>query len=76
MNSRDRYEIMKLCEIPHFIKQPCNSVYLKKGLESIEIAEKILYSVYAYFIKLYNFISIPTIHYYCTSMNDTMHLYI
>ena len=33
MNNRDRYEIIGLCKISHFIKQPCRSVYLKKALE-------------------------------------------
>ena len=33
MNSKDRYAILGLCKILHFIKQPCNSVCLKKGLE-------------------------------------------
>ena len=33
MNSRDRYEIIRLWEISHFIKQPCRNVCLEKALE-------------------------------------------
>ena len=32
MNSRDRYEIIGLCEISHFIKQPCRNFCLEKVL--------------------------------------------
>ena len=33
MNSRNRYEIVELCKISHFIEQPCRSACLKKALE-------------------------------------------
>ena len=29
MNSRDRYEIIGLCEISHFLKQPCRNFCLE-----------------------------------------------
>ena len=32
MNSRDRYEIIGLRKISHFIKQPCRNVCLEKAL--------------------------------------------
>ena len=32
MYNRDRYEIIGLCEISHFIKQPCKNVCLEKAL--------------------------------------------
>ena len=32
MNSRDRYKIIGLCEIPHFIKQLCRNFCLEKAL--------------------------------------------
>ena len=37
MNSRDRYEIIGLRKISHFIKQPCRSACLKKALEIHQI---------------------------------------
>ena len=32
MNNRDRYEIIGLRKISHFIKQPCRNVCLEKAL--------------------------------------------
>ena len=32
MNSRDRYKIIGLREILHFIKQPCRNIFLEKAL--------------------------------------------
>ena len=32
INSRDQYEIIGLCKISHFVKQPCRNVCLEKVL--------------------------------------------
>ena len=45
MYSRDRYEIIGLREISHFIKQPCRNVFLEKALycKCSKVAETIQY---------------------------------
>ena len=39
MNSRDRYKIIGLHKISHFIKQRCKNVCLKKCYKCIKVAE-------------------------------------
>ena len=41
--SRDRYEIIGLCKSSHSIKQPCNSICLKKRLQFIKVVEIMQY---------------------------------
>ena len=40
MNSRDRYEIIGLYKISHSIKQPCNSVCLKRARNALKLLKQ------------------------------------
>ena len=43
MHSKDRYKIIGLRKISHFIKQPCRNVCLEKRYKCIKVAETVQY---------------------------------
>ena len=43
MNSRDQYGIIGLCEISHFINQPCRNFCLEKHYKCVKVAETMQY---------------------------------